>query len=94
MSISKTKHRKSRKLRGGAGKVNTKKAGNKKNNKKRAQPTEEDLMRTLVDSFSTSWVIGDDTIKMGPKKMKERVAQQYFQALEEENKASPGNAAS
>ena len=64
----------------------TKKAGNKKNNKKEHNP-EEDLMRTLVDSFSTSWVIGDDTTKMGPKKMKERVAQQYFQALEEENKS-------
>ena len=43
-------------------------------------------MRTLQDSFTTSWVIGDDTIKMGPKKMKERVREQYFQALEEQNK--------
>lgn len=85
MYISKKKHRNSRKLRGGAGKVNTKKAG-KGENKKKAEPTEEDLMRTLQDSFTTSWVIGDDTIKMGPKKMKERVREQYFQALEEQNK--------
>lgn len=85
MYKSNKKNRHSRKLRGGAGKVNTKKAGNKQKNSK-AEPTEQDLMRTLQDSFTTSWVIGDDTIKMGPKKMKERVREQYFQALEEQNK--------